>query len=129
MTGKPCYSARPVMEWLLYHFYSYGILLQAVAILHFIRRRPENYWLWVILLGGGLGALVYIGVEVVPDLGLVRGALAAHRHGLGKGGQFDLQVSHRAPTVSATAFGRAWPRRPIGTAPKIGPRRNPSGRS
>lgn len=62
------------MEWLLYHFYSYGILLQAVAILHFIRRRPETYWLWVILLGGGLGALIYIGVEVVPDLGLVRGA-------------------------------------------------------
>ena len=62
------------MEWLLYHFYSYGILLQAVAIIHFIRRRPENYWLWIILIGGGLGALVYIVVEVVPDLGLMRGA-------------------------------------------------------
>jgi hypothetical protein len=62
------------MEWLLRHFYSYGIVFQAVAIIHFIRRRPENYWLWVILLGGGLGALVYIGVEVVPDLGLMRGA-------------------------------------------------------
>jgi hypothetical protein len=63
------------MEWLIYHFYSYGILLQAAAILHFIRRRPENYWLWIILLGGGLGALVYIVAEVVPDLGLMRGAL------------------------------------------------------
>ncbi len=63
------------MEWLIYHFYSYGILLQAVAILHFVRRRPDNYWLWIILLGGGLGALVYIVAEMVPDLGLMRGAL------------------------------------------------------
>ncbi len=62
------------MEWLLYHFYSYGILLQAVAVLHFVRRRPENYWLWIILLGGGLGALVYIVAEIVPDLGLLRGS-------------------------------------------------------
>jgi hypothetical protein len=61
------------MQWLLYHFYSYGILLQVVAIVHFIRRRPETYWLWIILLGGGLGALVYIVAEVVPDLGLLRG--------------------------------------------------------
>jgi hypothetical protein len=62
------------MEWLLYHFYSYGILLQAVAIIHFIRRRPDGFWLWIIIIGGGLGALVYIAVEVVPDLGLMRGA-------------------------------------------------------
>ena len=62
------------MEWLLYHFYSYGILLQAVAILHFVRRRPESFWLWIIILGGGLGALVYIAVEAVPDLGLLRGS-------------------------------------------------------
>jgi hypothetical protein len=62
------------MEWLIYHFYSYGILLQAAAILHFIRRRPENYWLWIILLGGGLGATVYLVVEALPDLGLLRGS-------------------------------------------------------
>ena len=52
----------------------YGIVLQAIAILHFARRRPEAFWLWVILLGGGLGALVYILVEVIPDVGLLRGA-------------------------------------------------------
>jgi hypothetical protein len=62
------------MEWLLYHFYSYGILLQAVALLHFVRRRPETFWLWIIILGGGLGALVYIIAEMVPDLGLLRGS-------------------------------------------------------
>jgi hypothetical protein len=58
------------------YFYSllfpWGLILQAVAIVHFIRRRPDTYWLWIILIGGGLGALVYIAVEVIPDAGLLR---------------------------------------------------------
>jgi hypothetical protein len=56
-------------------FYPWGLILQAVAILHFVRRRPDTYWLWIILIGGGLGALVYIAAEVVPDVDLVRGSL------------------------------------------------------
>jgi hypothetical protein len=55
-------------------FYPYGIVLQALAIAHFVRRRPDTYWLWIILMGGGIGALVYIMVEVIPDAGLLRGA-------------------------------------------------------
>lgn len=51
---------------------SWGILLQAVAVIHFIRRRPDGFWLWIIIFGGGFGALVYIAVEVLPDLGLLR---------------------------------------------------------
>jgi|SRR5437867_3317762 len=58
-------------------FYPWGLVLQAVAILHFIRRRPDTYWLWIILIGGGLGALVYIAAEVVPDLDLLRGSIGA----------------------------------------------------
>ncbi len=54
--------------------YPYGIVLQAIAILHFVRRRPETYWLWIILMFGGVGALIYIFVEVLPDAGLLRGA-------------------------------------------------------
>jgi hypothetical protein len=57
-------------------FYPWGLVLQAVAIVHFIRRRPETYWLWIILIGGGLGALIYIAAEVVPDVDLVRGSLS-----------------------------------------------------
>ena len=53
-------------------FYPWGLILQALAIVHFIRRRPDGYWLWVILLLGPLGALVYIVVEVIPDAGLLR---------------------------------------------------------
>lgn len=55
-------------------FYPYGIFLQALAILHFVRRRPDTYWLWIILVGGGLGAFVYIMVEVLPDARLLHGA-------------------------------------------------------
>lgn len=54
-------------------FFQYGIILQVFAILHFIRRRPDTFWLWVILLGQGLGALAYIVAEVIPDVGLLRG--------------------------------------------------------
>jgi len=57
---------------LSYLFYPWGFIFQGLAIVHFIRRRPDTYWLWIILMGGGLGALVYIVVEVLPDLGLLR---------------------------------------------------------
>ena len=48
---------------LFFAFSWWGILLQAFAIIHFIRRRPDTFWLWIILIGGWLGALVYIAVE------------------------------------------------------------------
>jgi len=50
----------------------WGILLQVFAIVHFIRRRPDTFWLWIILIGGWLGATVYIVAEVIPDAGLMR---------------------------------------------------------
>lgn len=55
-------------------FYPYGIVLQALAILHFVRRRPDTYWIWVILMFGGVGALIYFAVEVIPDARLISGA-------------------------------------------------------
>jgi hypothetical protein len=60
----------------LYSFlFPWNFILQGIAIVHFIRRRPETYWLYVILIGGSLGAIIYIFVEVLPDLGLLRGTL------------------------------------------------------
>jgi hypothetical protein len=47
------------------------LVLMAVAIVHFIRRRPDTYWLFVILFLGWIGALVY------PDAGLLRGSFQA----------------------------------------------------
>jgi hypothetical protein len=53
-------------------FFPWNLILQGIAIVHFIRRRPDTYWLWIILIGGGLGAVVYIAVEALPDVGLLR---------------------------------------------------------
>jgi hypothetical protein len=60
------------MGFLSYLLYPWGLLLQVLAIVHFIRRRPDTYWIFVILFLGPLGAIVYLMVEAVPDLGLLR---------------------------------------------------------
>jgi hypothetical protein len=61
----------------LFLFYPWGILLQALAVIHFIRRRPDTIWLWIVIVLGPVGALVYIAMEVVPDLGLLRDSFEA----------------------------------------------------
>ena len=53
-------------------FNRYGIFLQALALIHFVRRRPDTFWLFVILMGGSIGAVVYLLVEAAPDAGLLR---------------------------------------------------------
>jgi hypothetical protein len=58
-------------------FYPYGVILQALAIVHFMRRRPDGYWLWIILIGGGIGAFAYLMAEAVPDVALLRGTFNA----------------------------------------------------
>jgi hypothetical protein len=54
-------------------FFPWGILVQIIALVHFVRRRPANYWFFIILFGGIIGASVYILVEVIPDAKLLRG--------------------------------------------------------
>jgi hypothetical protein len=56
---------------LSYLFYPWGFVLQAVALIHAVRRRPDTYWYWIILMGGFLGAAAYIVAEVVPDTRLL----------------------------------------------------------
>jgi hypothetical protein len=51
--------------------FPWGLILQAVALVHFLRRRPDGYWFWIILFLGPLGAIAYIAMEIVPDLGLL----------------------------------------------------------
>jgi hypothetical protein len=53
-------------------FYPWGLILQVAAIVHFIRRRPDTYWIFIILFLGPLGALIYLCVEALPDVGLAR---------------------------------------------------------
>ena len=60
------------MGFFTFLFYPWGLILQALAIVHFIRRRPDGYWLFIILFLGLPGALIYFVVEVIPDAGLLR---------------------------------------------------------
>jgi hypothetical protein len=60
------------MGFLSHLLFPWGLLLQVFAIIHFIRRRPDMYWIFIILFLGPLGALIYILVEVIPDAGLLR---------------------------------------------------------
>lgn len=51
----------------------WSFLLLVLALVHFIRRRPDNYWLWIILFLPTIGPIVYLFAEAIPDLGLLRG--------------------------------------------------------
>lgn len=52
--------------------FPWGVILQALALVHFLRRRPDTIWFWIIIFLGPLGALVYMAIEVVPDAVLLR---------------------------------------------------------
>ena len=65
------------MGYFSHILYPWGLILQGLAIVHFIRRRPDTYWLFIIVFLGWIGALIYIAVEVVPDAGLLRSSLQA----------------------------------------------------
>lgn len=58
----------------------FGIVLIVAALIHFVKRRPEYYWIWIILMFGGLGAFIYLMVEALPDVGLLRGQLQVMSH-------------------------------------------------
>lgn len=59
---------------LLYH--PFAIVLQVLALVHLVKRRGEFYWFWIILIGGGLGAIAYILIEVAPDFALIQQSFA-----------------------------------------------------
>jgi hypothetical protein len=63
------------MGFLSHFLYPWGLILQGLAVVHFIRRRPDNYWIFVILFLGPIGAAIYLFAEVLPDLGLARHSL------------------------------------------------------
>lgn len=53
------------------HFFSWGIfgvVLMAMALVHFVRRQPSFYWLYLIIFLGPLGALIYLAIEWLPEL-------------------------------------------------------------
>ena len=60
-------------------FFSLGhpwsLLLLAAALIHFIRRQPETYWLWIILFLPVIGPVIYLVAEAAPDVTLLRGSM------------------------------------------------------
>ncbi|MGA3343657.1 MAG: tetratricopeptide repeat protein [Terracidiphilus sp.] len=56
------------MGFLSYLFYPWSLILQVVAIIHYIRRRPEMYWLYIIIFLGPLGAVLYFIFVALPDV-------------------------------------------------------------
>ena len=49
------------------HTFGYGIVFQVAAVIHWSRKRPEAFWLWIIIIGGIIGALAYFLIEGLPD--------------------------------------------------------------
>lgn len=59
-------------------YHPFGIVLQILALVHLVKRRGEFYWFWIILIGGGLGAIAYMIFEVAPDFALLQQSFARH---------------------------------------------------
>ena len=51
-----------------FFFFPWSLIFQALAIIHYIRRRPEMYWLYLIIFLGPLGVVLYFIFVVLPDL-------------------------------------------------------------
>ncbi len=62
-----CYHATVIFG----HFASWGIfglLLTATALIHYFKKRPDFYWFFIIIFLAPLGALIYLAVEMLPEL-------------------------------------------------------------
>jgi hypothetical protein len=57
-------------------FYPWGFIVQIIALVHFFwRRRASFVWVWIIFIGGFVGAAAYLIVEVIAEADLLRAAL------------------------------------------------------
>ena len=56
-------EARPLISYL----FGYGFILQIIALIHWARRGRDRFWIWIIIIGGFVGAAAYFIVEALPD--------------------------------------------------------------
>lgn len=56
--------SRPLLSWI----FGYGFIFQIAAIVHWARHGRDRFWIWVIIIGGVVGALAYFVVEALPDV-------------------------------------------------------------
>jgi hypothetical protein len=83
--ATPLFAARHVrvvddeggfsLRSLIGTIFAYGFILQIAAILHWTRRRPDTFWIWIIIIGGAIGAIAYFLIEGGPDLRALRTTL------------------------------------------------------
>ena len=93
-------------------FYPWGFIVQGLAIVHFVRRRPENYWFYIIFFGGFLGAGVYIVAEVLPSA--VRMVLdLAEIDSIDSGGLGELVLVHMWAEAAGYKLKFASPRKSL----------------
>jgi hypothetical protein len=59
------------MGTLSYLIYPVGLLLEILAIVHFIRRQPSTYWIWIIVFLGPFGSLIYLLVVAPHDFAIL----------------------------------------------------------
>lgn len=52
---------------LLRYLFGSGFLFQILAIVHWAKRGRDRFWIWIIIIGGPVGALAYFVVEGLPD--------------------------------------------------------------
>ena len=45
------------------HLFRYGFFFQVAAVIHWSRKRGDTFWLWIIIIGGIIGALAYFLIE------------------------------------------------------------------
>ena len=60
-------APRPRGFSLIGGMFAYGFLLQIAAVIHWSRKRPDTFWLWIIIIGGFIGAFAYFLIEGMPD--------------------------------------------------------------
>lgn len=54
---------RPFLSYL----FGYGFIFQILAVVHWAKRGRDRFWIWIIIIGGFIGALAYFVVEGLPD--------------------------------------------------------------
>ena len=52
---------------LLRYLFGYGFILQIAAIVVWARRGGDRFWIWIIIIGGVVGALAYFIIDGMPD--------------------------------------------------------------
>jgi len=57
-------------------FFPWGLILEAIALVHYFRTRQQQYWFYVIVFLGPLGAIAYLVVVAGPDILAIFGSIS-----------------------------------------------------